>query len=299
LRGGGIVLDATLGYGGHAHLLLEAAPQIELIGIDRDADALDKSRTNLAPHSQRVRTARADFASLATVLERFGVASVRGVLFDLGVSSPQLDRADRGFGFRHEGPLDMRMDSSKPLTAATVINEYPERELKRVISRYGEERFAGRIARAIIRARPIATTTQLAEVIKTAIPAAARRKGGHPARRTFQGVRIEVNDELMQIEKALRVAIDVLEPGGRVAVLSYHSLEDRIVKRSFAEEEQNCVCPPDFPVCTCGAEARIRVLTKRPLRPSAEEVELNPRASAAKLRVAERLASTHSDRDSA
>ena len=290
LSGGGVVVDATLGRGGHAAALLEAAPEIELIGIDWDAEALDESGANLSAYSQRVRTARADFASLTSVLERFGVASVRGVLFDFGVSSPQLDRPERGFSFRNEGPLDMRMDLSKPLTAAEIVNDYPEADLARVIRRFGEERFAGRIAKAIVKARPLATTTELAEVIRDAIPAATRRTGGHPARRSFQALRIEVNNELIQIQRALEQAIDVVEPGGRVATLTYHSLEDRIVKRSFIEESRGCTCPPDFPVCVCGAQARLRVVTKRPITAGEREIELNPRASAAKLRVAERLA---------
>jgi 16S rRNA (cytosine1402-N4)-methyltransferase len=181
------------------------------------------------------------------------------------------------------------MDLSAPLTAAVIVNEYPEADLARVIRRYGEERFAGRIARAIIGARPIGTTTELAEVIKNAIPAATRRTGGHPARRSFQALRIEVNDELIQIDKALSQAIEAMEPGGRIATLTYHSLEDRIVKRKFVEESRGCTCPPDFPVCVCGAEAGLRVITKRPITATEQEIELNPRASSAKLRVAERL----------
>lgn len=184
----------------------------------------------------------------------------------------------------------MRMDTSAPLTAAHVVNEYPERDLTRIIGRYGEERFARRVARAIVAARPIADTEVLADVIRDAIPAATRRTGGHPARRTFQAIRIEVNGELIALESVLEDVVDVLEPGGRVAVLSYHSLEDRMVKNKFNEESRGCVCPPDFPVCVCGAKARIRVLTRKPIRPPEEEVEDNPRSSAAKLRAAERLA---------
>jgi 16S rRNA (cytosine1402-N4)-methyltransferase len=189
----------------------------------------------------------------------------------------------------------MRMDTSAPLSAEQVVNHYAERDLSRVIGRYGEERFARRIAKAIVAARPIADTEALADVVRDAIPAATRRTGGHPARRTFQAIRIEVNDELKALETVLGDVVDVLEPGGRVAVLSYHSLEDRLVKNAFNDEAQGCVCPPDFPVCTCGAEARIRVLTKRPIRPDADEVESNPRSSAAKLRAAERLAPPSSE----
>ncbi len=289
LQEGGVFLDATLGRGGHARRVLEAAPAARLIGIDRDADAVAESESNLASYSERVRIARADFKELASVLERFGITSVRGVLFDLGVSSPQLDRPERGFSFRHEGPLDMRMDSSQALTAHVVVNDYSTRDLARVIRTYGQERFAGRVARAIVAARPVETTTELAQLVKAAIPAATRRTGGHPARRTFQAIRIEVNQELASLEPALQHAIDALEPTGRLAVLTYHSLEDRTVKHTFADATRGCECPPDFPICVCGAEARIRLLTRRPLRPSDAEIERNPRASAAKLRVAERL----------
>jgi 16S rRNA (cytosine1402-N4)-methyltransferase len=292
LEDGGIYVDATLGRAGHARGVLEAAPRATLIGIDRDDVALDASRTNLAPYEERVRLARGDFKELASILERLGVAQVRGVLLDLGVSSPQLDDPARGFSFREGGPLDMRMDTSASLTAEHVVNEYPERDLTRVIGRYGEERFARRVARAIVAARPIADTSALADVVRDAIPAATRRTGGHPARRTFQAIRIEVNGELTALERVLADVVDILEPGGRVAVLSYHSLEDRMVKNTFNDEAQGCVCPPDFPVCSCGAEARIRVLTRKPIRPPAEEVEGNPRSSAAKLRAAERLATT-------
>lgn len=284
-----MLVDATLGRAGHAAHLLEAAPLAELIGIDRDEDAVEESLANLAAYSQRVRVARAEFASIPAVLERFGIQKVRGVLFDLGVSSPQLDRAERGFSFRNEGPLDMRMDPSAPVSADTVVNEYSEAELARVIRTFGEERFAGRVARSIVGARPVKTTTELAEIVKQAIPAATRRTGGHPARRTFQAIRIEVNQELAQLSHGLAAAIDVLEPGGRVVVLTYHSLEDRLVKRHFAAEVGGCTCPPDFPVCTCGAEARIRILTRKPVRPGPDEIEANPRASAAKLRAAERV----------
>ncbi|MDP9069042.1 MAG: 16S rRNA (cytosine(1402)-N(4))-methyltransferase RsmH [Actinomycetota bacterium] len=289
LEHGGVVVDATLGRGGHALRLLEAAPAITLVGIDRDPLALDSSRANLGAHSDRLRLARDNFSKLAAVLERLGIAKVRGVLFDLGISSPQIDDPERGFSFRSPGPLDMRMDPLRPLSAATVVNSYAEAQLRRVIQTYGEERFAGRVARAIVRARPISDTAELADVVRGAIPAATRRTGPHPARRTFQAIRIEVNDELGSLEKALPAAVDALEPGGRVAVLAYHSLEDRIVKRFFADQALGCVCPPSFPVCTCGAEARVRVLTRRPITPPAEEVEANPRASAAKLRAAERL----------
>ena len=289
--GDGWIVDATLGRGGHAARLLDAAPSARLVGIDQDPDALEESRAHLGPHGERVRFVRGDFKDLASLLERLGIASVRGVLLDLGVSSPQLDEAHRGFSYRVEGPLDMRMDPSQRLSAADVVNTYSARELEKAIGTYGEERFARRIARAIIANRPIETTTELAEIVKVAVPAATRRTGPHPARRTFQALRMEVNGELDSLRTVLPDAIDVLEPGGRCVVISYHSLEDRAVKRHFRDEADGCTCPPDFPVCTCGAEARVRVLTRRPVRPREEEIEANPRARAAKLRAVERLAS--------
>jgi 16S rRNA (cytosine1402-N4)-methyltransferase len=289
LEHGGVVVDATVGRGGHAGFILEAARGTTLVGIDRDPDALVAAQSHLAAHSDRVRLARGNFAQLETVLERFGIASVRGVLLDLGVSSPQLDEAARGFSFRHPGPLDMRMDPGQALSAEAVVNGYSERDLARVIRLFGEERFAARIAKAIVRHRPVGGTKALADVVKEAIPAPARRRGGHPARRTFQAIRIEVNDEIRSLEKALPAAVNVCEPGGRILVLSYHSLEDRTVKRFFADEARGCICPPDLPVCRCGAQARLRVLTRRPITASSEEVARNPRASAAKLRAAERV----------
>ena len=290
LEGGGVVVDATLGRGGHARRLLDAAPKAQLVGIDRDADALEASRANLVAYEGRVRLVRGNFKDLAALLERLGVAEVRGVLFDLGVSSPQLDDPGRGFSFRGEGPLDMRMDATQPLTADDVVNTYRPAELERVIRDYGEERFARRITRAVVGARPVKTTTGLADIVKAAIPAAARRTGPHPARRTFQAIRIEVNSELQALEQGLPAAVEALSPGGRVAAISYQSLEDRVVKWYFADEARGCVCPPELPVCRCDAQARLRVLTRRPLRPSPEEAAGNPRASAAKLRAAERLA---------
>lgn len=289
LEHGGVIVDATLGRAGHARALLEALPQASLIGIDRDPDALQASESDLAAYSDRIRLVRGDFKDLASVLERFGVASVRGVLLDLGVSSPQLDAAHRGFSFRNDGPLDMRMDPAQPLSAEDVVNNYAEKDLSRVIARYGEERFARRIAKAILRARPVSGTRALADIVKEAIPAATRRTGGHPARRTFQAIRIEVNAELEALELGLADAIDYSEPGGRVVAISYHSLEDRIVKRFFNEQARGCTCPPDFPVCVCGKKERVKVLTKRPVRPEAEEIASNPRAQAAKLRAAERV----------
>jgi 16S rRNA (cytosine1402-N4)-methyltransferase len=289
LEHGGVFVDGTLGLGGHARAILERAPRAELVGIDRDPGALETARANLASYQERVRFVRDDFESIPAVLERLGVEEVRGVLLDLGVSSPQLDEAHRGFSFRGAGPLDMRMDPDQPLMASTVVNEYSQRDLAAVIRRYGEERFASRVAAAIVRHRPIRDTTHLAEVVKEAIPAATRRTGGHPARRTFQALRLEVNRELEALERVLPGAILSLAPGGRLVVISYHSLEDRITKRALADAAKGCVCPSDFPVCVCGAEAEVRLLTRRPVRPSDDEVANNPRASAAKLRAAEKL----------
>lgn len=287
--GEGVVVDGTLGRAGHALRILDAAPHVTLVGIDRDPEALEESRAHLAAHAERVTLVRGDFQELASVLERLGIEKVRGVLLDLGVSSPQLDAADRGFGYRSDGPLDMRMDPGQRLSASDVVNGYAEKDLARVIARYGEERFAQRVARAIVAARPLERTGELAEIVRDAIPAATRRTGGHPAKRTFQALRIEVNGEITRLERVLPQTVDVLDTGGRVAVISYHSLEDRIVKRFFNDEARGCVCPPDFPVCTCEAEASLRVVTRRPVTPGEEEVAENPRARSAKLRVAERV----------
>lgn len=289
LEHGGVFVDATLGRAGHARRILDAFPDATLIGIDRDPLALEASRANLAGYEQRVRLVSDQFKNLASVLERLGNAQVRGVLLDLGVSSPQLDDPARGFSFRSPGPLDMRMDPRQQLSADVVVNSFEQKELARVIRTYGEERFAERISKAIVATRPIHDTVELAETVKEAIPAATRRTGGHPARRTFQALRIFVNDELAGLDSVLPDALEALEPGGRLVVLSYHSLEDRAVKRFFADMSRGCVCPPDFPVCRCDAKAALRILTRKPKRPTAEEMEANPRASAAKLRAAEKL----------
>ncbi|MGH2699195.1 MAG: 16S rRNA (cytosine(1402)-N(4))-methyltransferase RsmH [Actinomycetota bacterium] len=289
LEHGGVLVDATLGRAGHAHRLLDAAEGFELVGLDRDPDALEAARADLAAYSGRIRLVRDDFKNLASVLERLGVAEVAGVLLDLGVSSPQLDEAQRGFSYRARGPLDMRMDPTTGATAYDVVNNYSSRDLAEVIRRYGEERFARRIAGAIERARPIEDTVTLAEIVKQAIPAATRRTGGHPAKRTFQAIRIEVNKELDALETVLPGAVQVLRPGGRLAVLSYHSGEDRIVKRFFTAGARGCTCPPDFPVCVCGAEATLRLVTRKPVTAGRMELERNPRAASARLRVAEKL----------
>jgi 16S rRNA (cytosine1402-N4)-methyltransferase len=287
----GTLLDATLGGGGHAEALLDEYPHLSVLGLDRDERAVGAARRRLRRFGRRVTTVHSRFDRLAEVLAESGLESLSGALFDLGVSSPQLDHADRGFSYRNEGPLDMRMDRRGGRRAADVVNEYDEANLARVIREYGDERFAVRIARAIVAARPIATTTELAAIVAAAIPAATRRTGGHPAKRTFQALRIEVNRELEQLPAALDQAIDATAPHGRVAVLTYHSGEDRVVKERFAEAATGgCTCPPGMP-CVCGATPTVRRV-RAPRRPSADQAERNRRARSARLRVVEKLAVT-------
>jgi 16S rRNA (cytosine1402-N4)-methyltransferase len=290
---GGVYLDATLGLGGHAERLLAAsAPDGRVIGLDRDPESLALARERLAGAGDRLVTVGASFADLAAVAEDLGVTAVDGVLYDLGVSSLQLDEPARGFSYRTDAPLDMRMDPTAGVTAAEVLNTYPRAELARILRDYGEERHAGRIAGFIDQARrrrPIETTGQLVEVVKAAVPAAARRTGPHPARRAFQALRIEVNRELEALQASLPQAVDLLAPGGRLVVLAYHSLEDRIVKRSLAAAAgRDDQAPPGFPVAV-RPPARVAVLTRRPETPTAAEVAANPRAESAKLRAAEKL----------
>jgi 16S rRNA (cytosine1402-N4)-methyltransferase len=285
----GVVVDATVGGGGHTEALLTRRADLVIVGIDRDPDALAAARTRLAPFGTRFVGVHARFDAIADVLVAHAtVERASGVLFDLGVSSPQFDLGSRGFSYRLDGPLDMRMDPTQTLTAADVVNGYEVDDLARVIRRYGDERFATRVARAIVAARPLRTTGQLAEVVRSAIPAATRRRGGHPARRTFQALRIEVNAELEVLPDALDAAIEVTAPGGRIAVLSYHSGEDRIVKDRFRRATGQCDCPPDLP-CVCGARQRLRVVRGIPRKPSDAEQAANPRAGSARLRVAERI----------
>jgi len=285
----GVVVDATLGGGGHSEAILASRDDVQILGLDRDPDALEFARRRLAPYGDRVMTHRCRFDELQEALRANDVDGLSGALFDLGVSSPQLDRAERGFSYRHEGPLDMRMDSDAPWSADDVVNGYEEAELADVIHRYGDERFARRIASAIVAARPIESTTRLAEVITSSIPAPARRTGGHPAKRTFQAIRIEVNGELEVLPDALDQAIEALVPGGRLAVLSYHSGEDRIAKaRIRAAETGGCECPPELP-CVCGAVQTVRIVRGVPKRPGKDEQARNRRASSARLRVAEKL----------
>ena len=285
----GWVLDATVGGGGHSELLLDRWPHLAVLGLDRDESALAAAGERLARFGERVRLFHCRFDRLHDAMEAFSIDPLSGAVFDLGVSSPQLDRAERGFSYRLDAPLDMRMDTTQAWTAADVVNGYPADQLAGVIARHGGERFAKRIAVAIVAARPIDTTARLAEVIVSAIPAPARRTGGHPAKRTFQAIRIEVNGELDALPVALDEAIEATAPGGRIAVLSYHSGEDRIVKEHFRlAVTGGCTCPPELP-CVCDAVQTVRLVRGVPRTPSAEEQEANRRAASARLRVAERI----------
>jgi 16S rRNA (cytosine1402-N4)-methyltransferase len=285
----GVVLDATLGGAGHARAVLDAAPQLSVVGLDQDPDAVAAARAALEGYGARATVVHARFDSLASVLDELAIERLSGALFDLGVSSPQLDRPERGFSYRADAPLDMRMDPGRPTTAADVVNGWREADLVRLFQANGEPRFARRIVRAIMAARPIGTTAELAETVRTAIPAAARRTGGHPARRVFQAIRIAVNEELDILPSAIDSALNRLKPEGRCVVLSYHSGEDRIVKDRFAfAATGGCVCPPGLP-CVCGAQPTVRLLNRRAGRPAAAEIAANRRAESARLRAAERL----------
>ena len=287
----GTIVDATLGGGGHAAALLDSRDDLDMIGIDQDVDALDAAADHLSQYGNRVRISRRRFDQLDAALADHDVAAISGALFDLGVSSPQLDRGDRGFSYRHDGPLDMRMDADQSWSADDVVNGYSESEVARIIKRYGDERFASRIARAICAARPIQNTTELAAIVTSAIPAAARRTGGHPAKRTFQAIRIEVNDELGVLPDALDQAVQATRPGGRIAVLSYHSGEDRIVKDRFAVAAGACDCPDDLP-CVCGAIQTVRLVRGIAKRAGDVERQQNRRSVSARLRVVERIEAT-------
>lgn len=293
----GPFVDVTLGAGGHAAAVTTARAarhgSARLVGIDRDPDALALAGERLAEVAARpdvtVELVRSRSDRLAEVLDGLGIDRVAAVLADLGTSSMQLDRPERGFAHRHEGPIDMRMDPDDPIPASDLVNDWGVEDLTDVLARLGEERFAGRIARAIVAARPITTTSELAEVVRAAIPAATRRTGGHPAARTFQALRIAVNEELEVLDRFLDVAIDRLAPGGVLVVLAYHSLEDRAVKRAFAEAARSCVCPPDLPVCACGAHASVEHLVRRAEGASDAERAANPRSTSVRLRAVRRL----------
>lgn len=288
----GIYVDCTMGGGGHSAALAERlGPSGCLVGIDQDPAAVQAGRLRLSGVRPTVHVVRGNFREIGAVLDQLGIRQVDGILFDLGVSSHQIDLPQRGFSYMNDGPLDMRMNPEQSLTAQEIVNTYPEKELARVIFEYGEERWARRIAKFIVEARrnrPLTTTFELVELIAAAIPAAARRQGPHPAKRTFQAIRIEVNGELSILPTALRTAIDRLKPGGKIGVISFHSLEDRIVKNTFAALLGHCVCPPRAPVCICNPRATLR-LSGKPIAPSAAEVEANPRSRSAKLRIAEKV----------
>jgi 16S rRNA (cytosine1402-N4)-methyltransferase len=285
-------LDGTLGGGGHSSLILEKASGAKLIGIDRDRAALAAAGARLAMHGDRVRLLHGDFADVARLLSTLGISELDGFILDLGVSSHQLDTRERGFSFQQDAPLDMRMDTSSGETAAELINELPEAELEQIISHYGEDRWAKRIAAFIVRERaesPITTTLRLVDIIKGAVPKAKWDERIHPATRTFQALRIAVNTELASLERGMRAALDLLKPGGRGVIISFHSLEDRIVKHIFKEYAEGCTCPRQLPICVCGNLPRVKILTGRPVTATAAETDENPRARSAKLRAVEKL----------
>lgn len=289
----GVYVDGTTGGGGHS---LEIVKRLtdggRLIAIDRDDAAIKAASERLRDYLDRVTFVRNNFSSAADVCRELGVEGIDGILLDLGVSSYQLDTAERGFTHNIDAPLDMRMDRRNELDAYTVVNTYSFEELKRIIWEYGEERFAPKIASAIVKRReskPVETTGELVDIIKSAIPAAAREGGHHPAKRTFQAIRIEVNGELDAIEPAIRKAVGIMKPGGRIVIITFHSLEDRIVKQTYADMASGCTCPRNLPICVCGKVPEVKVLTRKPILPSADEVESNPRSRSAKLRVAEKI----------
>jgi 16S rRNA (cytosine1402-N4)-methyltransferase len=290
-QAGAVMVDATLGRAGHARALLEAHPDLTLIGIDADTTAIERARDLLSPYASRVTLVHASYDEIPAILAEAGQPRVQGILFDLGVSSPQLDDPERGFAYSYDAPLDMRMDRTRDFTAADVVNGYSAAELARVLREYGEERFARRIADAVVRERarePFTTTQRLSDLVRDAVPAATRRTGGHPAKRTFQALRIEVNGELDALARALPAALDALAVGGRIVVLAYHSLEDRAVKKALASRATDTT-PPGLPVRLPASRPQFRLLTRGALRPGSEEVTGNPRAASARLRAAERI----------
>lgn len=286
---GDIIVDGTLGGGGHASGILERiGSEGILIGIDRDPQALKATQKRLNQYGSSLITVHDNFVNLKAVLGRLSIPSIDGMVIDLGVSSHQLDEAHRGFSYHQDAPLDMRMDPSQSLDAHKVVNEYPQKELVRIIAKYGEEKWASRIATFIVDNRPIKTTGELTEIIKAAIPAKFRRQGPHPASRTFQAIRIEVNQELDNVERVLEDAVDMLKVGGRLCVISFHSLEDRIVKKTFQTMQSPCTCPSDFPICICKKEPKISVITRKPVIPGERELNDNPRSRSAKLRACQK-----------
>ncbi len=292
IKPGGVYLDGTLGLGGHSYQIASRLTTGRLICIDRDETAIERAGKRLAPFGDKVTLVHGNFSGAAQIIESLGIPGVDGMLFDLGVSSPQLDEIERGFSYMGDAPLDMRMDAGDSLTAYEVVNTWPEERLNRILWDYGEERYARRISRAILEHRakkPIATTLELVEIIKGAMPAAALREKQHPAKRSFQAIRIAVNDELGAISQMMETAPDKLNKGGRLCVISFHSLEDRIVKSGIAARENGCTCPREAPICTCGFVQTLKSVSRKPILPSAEELEQNPRSRSAKLRVAERV----------
>lgn len=292
IRPDGIYVDGTLGGAGHSCQIVRRLESGRLIGIDRDTTALKAAGERLAPFADRTTLVHSNFSEITSVLEDLNISGVDGILLDLGVSSPQLDDGERGFSYMADAPLDMRMNREDSLSAHTVVNTWPYEELRRILNVYGEERYAPQIAAAICRRReqaPIATTLELVDVIRSAMPAAALREKQHPAKRSFQAIRIAVNDELGAVERVMGGAIDALNPGGRLAVITFHSLEDRIVKNAMADAARGCVCPPSFPVCVCGRTPKVRLITRKPITASDEELERNPRARSAKLRICEKI----------
>ena len=291
IRPDGIYLDGTLGGAGHSLEIARRLTTGRLIGVDRDAEALAAAEERLAPVQDRVTLVHDNFSNVAQILRELEIPAVDGMLFDLGVSSPQLDHAERGFSYMADAPLDMRMDQSQTLSAYELVNEAPEAQLKEILYRYGEERYAPQIAGAICRRRrqrPIETTLELAEMIRGAMPPQALREKQHPAKRSFQAIRIAVNDELTAVSRMMDDAIACLKPGGRLAVITFHSLEDRIVKQAMQRAAKGCTCPPDFPVCVCGKKPSVDLVTRKPILAGAQELECNPRARSAKLRVAQK-----------
>lgn len=288
----GIYVDGTLGLGGHSEQILKRLKSGRLIGIDRDESAIKRTGERLKSYADKMTLVHGNFCDVSDILDELGIDSVDGMLFDLGVSSPQLDESERGFSYMNDAPLDMRMDNTGALTAWNVVNEWPETEIIRILRDYGEERYARRISQRIAEKRenkPIDTTLELVDIIRSAMPAAALREKQHPAKRSFQAIRIAVNDELGAVEEMMRTAPDKLRPGGRLCVISFHSLEDRIVKTAIAARENGCTCPREAPICTCGFVQTLRNVHRKPIVPCEDELNNNPRSRSAKLRVAERV----------
>jgi 16S rRNA (cytosine1402-N4)-methyltransferase len=292
IREGGVYVDGTLGGGGHALEILKASGTTgTLVGIDQDGDAIEAAGKRLAPFGERARIVRGNYADMPAILHDLGIETVDGIVLDLGVSSYQLDEADRGFSYMADAPLDMRMDQRGAVTAADIVNGYSKQELIRVLRDYGEEKFAGKIAANIVeirQAHPVSTTGELVEIIRASIPMKAQQ-GGHPAKKTFQALRIELNGELTVLKDSIDAMADLLNDGGRLAIITFHSLEDRIVKEAFRRLENPCTCPPDFPVCVCGKKPKGKIITRKPIAPTTEEQSLNRRSKSAKLRVFERV----------